>query len=318
MSKPLDHENVSASLPAFLEGTLDPVDADAIEQHLASCPECSQEVAGLRFLLPPDKEGLTSSERTALEHRVMAGIAEAPTDAPVVELQPRRGVGARLAQVLGAAAAIAVFGTLLYLGSTMGGADDVESAGTASEAEDGRLDDRRSPDRGRSRPAAIAAGTAPSQEQATDATAGGGGSSPRSAPQPTFAIADEPYTAAGLQKLGESSIASVTFANSYSAQHASRRNRLLEQLVAAAEATSGSIISSQVEECGTQVLATDDPTIPTFGGVGELDGQPVLVLGFAWTRERSGPLDRYMVWAWERGSCSTAVEFVDGRIEAAD
>lgn len=323
MSKPLDNEHVSGALPAFLDGTLDSADAASVEEHLSACEECAQEAAGLKFLRAPSEGGLTSSERTALEHRVMAGIAEDPSEAPVVELRPRKSVGARVAQVLGAAAAIAVFGTLLYMGSTIGGGDGAdESAGTALEAENGDREGRRNGDRNRSRPAAIAADSAASKEESTAATAGdasgGAGSSFKGAPDPRFEVAEDPYTSADLQKLGESSLASVTFASYYSADDAEGRYTLLEELVAAAEATSGSTVSSQVEECGSQVLDTEDPTIPTFGAIGELDGETALVLGFAWTRTRSGPLDRYMVWAWEKGSCSATLDFVDGRIETAD
>ncbi|MBW3594112.1 MAG: hypothetical protein KY391_00930, partial [Actinobacteria bacterium] len=123
---------------------------------------------------------------------------------------------------------------------------------------------------------------------------------------------------ADLQKRGESSLESVSFAASYSAKDARGNRTLLEQLVDSARARAGDDVAAQVEDCAEQVLETSDPTIPTFGSVGKLDGQEVLVLGFAWTRRSSGPLDRYMVWAWERGSCDVAVDFVEGRIETAN
>jgi hypothetical protein len=111
-------------------------------------------------------------------------------------------------------------------------------------------------------------------------------------PRPAFVVADEPYTAARLQKLGESSLASVTFANYYTSSDADGRNTLLEQLVASAENSAGSTVADQVEECAAQVLETEDPTIPTFGAVGELDDRAVLVLGFAWSRSSSKPPTR--------------------------
>jgi len=89
-------------------------------------------------------------------------------------------------------------------------------------------------------------------------------------------------------------------------------------LVEKARASSGDEVADQVDRCASQVLETSDPTVPTFGMLGNLDGREVLVLGFATTRARTGPLDRYLVWAWERGSCDVAVDFVEGKIETAN
>jgi hypothetical protein len=291
-----------------------------VEEHLATCEDCRLEAAAVKALRAPTVSRLTDKERLALEHKVMAGIAD-DTPATVTELQPRTKVGARIAQVMGAAAAIAVFATLLYLGSSMGGddsADESGAAGDAIEQAESSLEDRD--EKRAKRPQPIAA--ADSADAGTGAAGGNAAgedaaASYKSAPDPRFTVADEPYTSSDLQKLGESSLASVTFAHYYTARDADGRDALLDQLVAAAEASSGSEVSSQVYECGLQVLDTEDPTIPTFGALAEVDGAPVLVLGFVWSRAPSGPLDRYMVWAWERGDCATAVDFVDGRVETA-
>lgn len=323
MSKSFDHDRVSESLPAFLDGTLGDADALGVEEHLATCGDCRFEAAAVKALRAPAGSPLTDKERLALEHKVMAGIAgDAPTT--VTELRPRTKTGARIAQVMGAAAAIAVFATLLYLGSSMGGDDSVEDtggAGDAIEQAEADLEDRdeeRAMER--SQPDSLAADSsaeAGSAGAGTDTGSGDAGTSYKSPPDPRFTVADEPYTSSDLQKLGESSLASVTFAHYYTARDADGRDALLDQLVAAAEASSGSEVSSQVYECGLQVLDTEDPTIPTFGRLAEVDGTPVLVLGFVWSRSSTGPLDRYMVWAWERGDCATAVDFVDGRVETA-
>ena len=321
MTESFDHDRVSELLPAFLDGTLTEADARAIATHLETCEDCRSEETALKVFRAAPVEPLTSSERLALEHKVMAGIAgDGP--APVTEL-PRRRAGARVAQALGAAALVAAIATFFYLGGGMGSGDD-ESASTGGDTaevaqeEGGALRDR---DRrkAKNRTSAGTAAAAPELGAAANDGAGGGSgeSSFKAPPEPDFTVEDDPFTAAGLQKLGESSLASVRFANYYSPNDAENRNTLLEQLVSSAEAASGSSVAAQVDECGTQVLDTEDPTIPTFGALGELDGQPVLVLGFAFTRQSSGTLDRYMVWAWEEGSCSTAVDFVEGRIETA-
>jgi anti-sigma factor RsiW len=322
MTESFDHDRVSELLPAFLDGTLTEADTRAIAGHLDTCEDCRSEATALRALRAP-VEPLTSSERLALEHKVMAGIAgDAP--APVTELPRRRAVGARVAQALGAAALVAAIGTFFYLGGGMGSGDDEsaseggDTVGVAQEESEALRDqDGR---RGKDRVAADAAAPEAGNSEALGSGAGGSAdteSSFKAAPEPDFTVEDDPFTAAGLQKLGESSLASVRFANYYSADDAESRNTLLEQLVSSAEAASDASVAAQVDECGAQVLDTEDPTIPTFGALGELDGQPVLVLGFAFTRQSSGTLDRYMVWAWEEGSCSTAVDFVEGRIETA-
>ena len=322
MSNSFDHDRVSESLPAFLDGTLGEADARLVEEHLATCEDCRLEAAAVKALRAPVVSPLTDKERLALEHKVMAGIA-GDSPATVTELQPRTKMAARFAQVMGAAAAIAVFATLLYLGSSMGGGDSAEESGAdgdAIEQAESSLEDRDEKRARRSQPDSLAA------DSAADAGTGGAGanataedaeSSYKAAPDPRFTVADEPYTSSDLQKLGESSLASVTFAHYYTARDADGRDALLDQLVAAADASSGSEVSSQVYECGLQVLDTEDATIPTFGALGEVDGTPVLVLGFVWSRTSTGPLDRYMVWAWERGDCATAVDFVDGRVETA-
>lgn len=319
MRESFDHDRVSESLPAFLDGTLGEADARLVEEHLATCEDCRLEASAVNALRAPTVSLLTDKERLSLEHKVMAGIAD-DRPATVTELQPRTKVGARIAQVMGAAAAIAVFGTLLYLGSSMGGGDsaDEPAVGTAIEQAESSLEDRSEERAKRSEPIAAAdsanAGTGTDGGEAASEDAQ---TSYKSAPDPRFTVVDEPYTSSDLQKLGESSLASVTFAHYYTARDADGRGALLDQLVAAAEASSGSEVSTQVYECGLQVLDTEDPTIPTFGALAEVDGTPVLVLGFVWSRATSGPLNRYMVWAWERGDCATAVDFVDGRVETA-
>lgn len=309
-----DHEQLSDLLPALLDGRLAPAEAAELEAHLAGCDQCRAERRGLELLRAEPGEGLTAGERAALERGVMAGIAGEPEVATVVPFEPRRRFGARVAGTLGAAAVIALFATFVYFGIS-GGGDDDESGGESParvEQESGGADfaeeDRayENGDGGVDEEAGAAVG---------DTTAG----TALAAPTPRFVVEDEPLTGADLQKRGESSLASVRFATAYRANSSVDDGRsLLEQLVDSAHAAAGPEVAEQVEECASQVLDTQDPTIPTFGSVGELDGREVLVLGFAWSRKSSGPLNRYMVWAWERGDCDVAVDFIDGKIETAN
>lgn len=322
MNPPFDHDRVSESLSAFLDGSLPRAEAELVQEHLATCERCRAEAAVATSLRDGPDEPLTSSERLALEHRVMAGIAD-DAPAPVATLAPRSRVGSRVAQVLGAAAAVAVIGTLFYFGSTMSGGSDEEAGGDTAAIEEEAPEDRRARDKERNQPIAAAAQDAAEEGTSSKASGegGGGGAGGTEAlgaqPNPRFVVAEDPFTPERLQKLGESSLDSVRFASFYSTADADARNTLLEQLVESARDVAGEDAARQVDECGAQVLDTQDPTIPTFGYQGELGGKDVLVLGFAWSRSRTGALDRYMVWAWERGSCATAVDFVDGRIETA-
>ena len=319
MDKPIDHQRCSELLPGFLSGALSAPEIAAVDEHLSACEECRAERRALEILAAPDDEPLTARERSALESGVMAGIAKETGERPiVVPLERKKPIGQRVAQVLGAAATIAVLASLVYFGTLSGGDDDTAggSGETASVeeleapvADAGKAKGRRSGAGGGSAGSDTSQGTL---EAASGDTATG---TSFKAPTPTFSVDGDPYTSGELQKRGESSLASVTFANAYSANDASGRLALLDQLVEAARAQAGDEVAEQVERCGAQVLDTQDPTIPTFGSIGELDGRDVLVLGFAWTRSSSGPLDLYMVWAWERGSCEVAVDFIDGRIE---
>lgn len=322
MTEDRDHLELSERLPALLDGTLPSEDAADVEAHIAACDECRAELRGLELLRSGQSEALSATERGTLERGVMAGIAGEPEEATVTPLEPRRRAAARVAGVLGAAAVVVALGTFMYLGSS--GGDDESALGGADTAqvenEEGAVEDRRAAedaDRKANGGGGAAAQGEAGTEAASDAAAA---TTALKAPTPKFRVEDEPLTAADLQKRGESSLESVTFAASYSADDADRdgSRTLLEQLVEAADEAAGNTVGDQVEECAEQVLDTRDPTIPTFGSVGELDGQEVLVLGFAWSRTSSGPLDRYMVWAWERGSCDVAVDFVDGKIETAN
>ena len=322
MDKPIDHQTVSEHLPALLSGELNASDASALEEHISTCEQCRTEMQVLELLqATPPEESLTAMERAALERGVMAGISEETGEHAVVPMRKRTPVGQRFAQVLGAAATIAVLATLVYFGTGGGGGEDSAQSGpegttAAREApEESRRGGDRMTNKARGTAGGGSAGSTTTQDAAMESAAGDSATGFKAAPRPTFRVEDDPQTASELQKRGESSIESVTFANYYSANDAGQRLALLDQLVDAARTKAGDEVAGQVEQCGGQVLDTEDPTIPTFGSIGRLNGRDVLILGFVWTRSSPGAFDRYMVWAWERGSCDVAVDFIEGRIE---
>ena len=320
---PIDHDRCSELLPRYLAGDLDRDETAAMEEHLAACQACTSERVGLEALQATPVVALTPEERGALERGVMAGIGSDETDTVVTPLQSRAPIGARIAQALGAAAVVAVIATFAFFSLSGGGDDgmtlqdeagDIESAGRSSEgggeggSGSGRLGDNKSANKATEE---IAADTASGSQPEAAADQG------PAPPRPTFTVADDPYTSEELEKLGESSLASVTFAHYYSAGDAENRSTLLEQLVDAARRQAGAGVADQVENCGEQVLDSEEAIVPTFGAVGELGDRNAVILGFAWTTGRRS-LDRYMVWGWERGDCDVALEYIEGRIETAD
>ena len=313
------HEACSEQLAAFREGTLPDEGARVVADHLASCEECRSELRGLEGLAAEPGEALTIAERAALERGVMAGIAEETGEHAVVSFTPAAHRGRRWAGALGAAATVAVIASVAYFGATGGLDSPMMSGADSGEAQrelGGDSADRAGREGNTARADQAADDDVAMEAESGSSGAGAGGGA--GAPVPTFSVERRPLTGPDLQKRGESSLQSVRFAAFYSADDADGSRTLLEQLVDDASASAGADVADQVDRCASQVLETSDPTLPSFGTLGTLDGDEVLVLGFAWTRAKTGPLDRYMVWAWERGSCEVAVDFVEGKIETAN
>ena len=324
MNERIDHDRCSELLAAFHRGELEEREARAVADHLRGCDECRAESAAAALLMEPGTDApLSPAERSRIETSVMAAVSTAKPDTEnVVSLtQKRTPWGARMAQALGAAAVVALIATFAYLGLA-GGGDDSDGGADVASRSAAEVDDAEGK---------LSAQDEPVAEGAAADSAGGGGSGTTEsleaatgtttapnfkAPEPTFAIARR-LSANRLEKLGESGLGSVRFENAYRAADRDRDSNLLDILVDEAARVSGKEDAVQVEECATRVMETEDPVLPTFGLVGTLDDREVLVLGFSWTPRRSGPLDRYMVWAWERGDCDVTVDYIDGRIRGS-
>ena len=324
MTESIDHARCSELLASFHRGELGEQDARAVAGHLASCEECSVESAAVALLSKaPEDAVLTPAERTRMESSVMAAVSASDQDsATVVPISRKRvPIGARLAQALGAAAVVAVIATFAYLGLAGGGDDSDSGADTASrQAAELEADDKSAPEVAAAQDSAGsndagAGGTGEVLEAATGDSATTASTNFKT-PQPTFALG-RTLTSDRLERLGESGLESVRFAHAYRTTDRDRDTDLLDILVTEAARVSNDADAAQVRDCATRVMDTEDPVLPTFGLVGRLDEREVLVLGFAWTPKASGRLDRYMVWAWERGDCDVAVEYIDGRIRGS-
>ena len=310
----IDHDRCSELLVDFLEGKLSEDEQQAVADHLANCEPCNSERAGLASLLEGEPATLTPEERTRLETGVMSAIGESD-EGIVVPLKRRATFGSGAARFLGAAAAITVIGTFIYFGVAGSGGDD--GAGGSGDTAQTEFDAPVA-EEAAGQDAGAGGGTSRTKNKRGAASLGAAADSLRDAPSPTFVVSRDPYTSADLQKLGESSLPSVTFANAYRADDADSSATVLEQLVRLAEQSAGEDVADQVEECAGRVLGSEESILPTFGATGEVNGEAALVVGFAWTSRSRGSLDRYMVWAWEQGNCDVTLDYIEGRIETAN
>lgn len=306
MKNEMSHELCSELMPGLVRGDLEPATAARVEAHLATCAECRTEHSAVVALIGDQDDGLTEIEAASLQQRVAAVVAVS-----VAEPATSSRFGRRMVQVLSAAAAVGLFGGLLYLAATSGGLDSATNQVAGGGTEEAESGDTGGGGGGGSHGGRVANKALSAQDSSVpDATEG----ATAPIPAPAFTLESEPLSGARLERLGRSGLTNVTYANYYSPADARGAPSLLRALIDAARATSGTEYAEQIRSCGEQVLESEDAILPTFAMVGELDGREVLVIGFIWS-DRGKELDHYMVWAWERGSCATAVEYVDGVVE---
>lgn len=287
-----DHERFSELLAPYLKGELAAPEAAEVDAHLTSCSECRGERAGLAALLAAEPAHLTDAER--------ASLADAVAAAASVQAGRSHGRGstaraARLGRALGVAASIALLvGGLAYVG-LQGGEDAGTGAASGVAAEDeggeeaGGLEDadQAKPKRAR-KEAVTSAGQA--AEGAAGATADELAAVP---PEPRFDASAGRITRRKLVELGRDGALFRSFTRSFDVADARRlRQDYVERLVRAAPESA----AEAVTECSEIVFAGEgDNALTTYGAVGTEAGEPVLVLGFAFSGEEAGPLDRKSV-----------------------
>lgn len=297
MREPIDHERCSELLAPFVRHELDPDLAAEVATHLQTCPECSQERIALEALLPGDVSPLTELERAGLRRIVLAEAVPLPEQGPGEAATAPPSRGARLYQVLAAAAVFALIGGFAYLGlgGGMGGGDSAESGSSSS-------DESRGADR--EGPLPVAEDNAESAVQGTSSGAGAAGSSLEArmpAPSPTFVadlgLVDEKR----LDKLGRSGLPLVMFSRAYRTDDvAQRQTRFIERVADQAPTARG----DDIRTCGGGITQQFPNTLLAYAALAEFENRgDILVLAFAWTDEEAGPLERSMVWAWSIGDC---------------
>jgi hypothetical protein len=284
MRSPLDHEQCSALLRAYLAGEAGEA-APAVEEHLEQCEQCSAEVAVIKMMLIP-VEPPTSAERTRLRAGVMraAHSRRAASDqqpaAPARHEPPARTPW-RFLTALGAAMVLVIaVATMGRLMGTSGGGS--ASGGGGSNAPRGALSQTRTPG-GAAEP--NGAGT-PGQNEAKPGAV-------TSVPTPRFggSVGSVDQAAAHASTLVSG------FARTYSGSQIPRlAPTFQERMVRAAPPE----LSPQVRLCAGLV---GDHALPVYGATTTVGGRRALVLIFASPAAPGGPLTQERLYAWPIGSC---------------
>jgi hypothetical protein len=287
-----DHTRYSELLGDYVRAQLPAAEAEALELHLQTCEECRAETAALHALAV-EPEPLSELERARLRSQVVSARSPAPR---------RRSFWGRVAPALSAAALIVLVAIGVYQGfSSRGGGDDTADTAAPRPAAEGG---------GAGQDAATGL---ESTVEAKDATAS---TLRATASQPEFALAAGSFTLDDLRRFGRDSDLFKGFTG-YTVSDARRnRGKFLARLEKLAPASQ---IRAQVQECADQVFAgVDSPLLPAYGAIGSLvqnkSEEPALVLGFAYVREGSGPLNAFQLWVWPRGDCDSPIGYTAAKI----
>lgn len=298
MNEPEEHP--TSLLLAYVRGELEDDDARAIQDHLDGCRRCADEEGGARMLILDPGSELNDLERARLHHAVIA----ATTESRAIHGNP---FARRLAPYLGTAAVLALLAVGILVVDPAG--DDAAGPESGVEAEMDAGPPALDED-GARRLNVESQDEAATEELGEDAS-GAFVTGQSAGPTPHFEPAAGRMAAADLDRLGRSSEPFSAFARAYEADAAPVvQPTVLEQLTNRFPAREKEVVRA----CARQVLRTRT-AIPVYGGYGSLDGEEVLLLGFAWTPGTSGALDRFMVWAWPRGSCESPLVYRFGWID---
>jgi hypothetical protein len=313
-------------LAPYVRGELGAPEAERVRQHIARCRDCAAELAAISALVgSPEPPALNDLERRSLHRGVFEELQVAGSPA-------RRGLGARIAPALGAAAllAVLVFGGAQVLQGGLSGGDDAESsAGVAADSDDGAAGEG---------PLGLPASERTALSAQDGASSGSGYEDEAPAPEPALGdettgrteeaasqggdaggemlyAGGEPYFEPGRRTLTREALRHLgSQRDPFDAFRAllTLRQVGLRDPLARALATS-SFEPRLVRRCIRVVHLSADPrALPAYGAIGDFEGSDVLVLGFA-TGTSSRP-DLYDIWVWPFGDCTSPIARLRGRI----
>lgn len=309
----MTHERCSELLHAHARGELERDLDDRVRAHLAACGECRAEERAVAALAAP-APAMDEFERARLHRSLTQELFSAPANADVAGAAGPRSWRRWIAPAAGAAALVAGIAFVGLAGGLSGsdeetggsglsrvgapardadGADELESesdAGAGGSGSGGGV-------AGRPEPAAEAG-----QAESRAGLADGG-------PAPEFDGDAGTLTTRALSETGRSGDVFTSFAATYTAADV---EGLAEDFVGRLARSAGEA-GADVRACGG-TLPDDATILPAYGALGEYAGEDVLVIGFV-TTESGGPLDRYLMWIWARGSCAQPIDTLVGGID---
>ena len=294
-----EHERCSEALTGYLDASLEDDEAVWVTDHLDTCPECRAEMAGLQALRGSE-ESLTEVDRARLHRDVLHELG-LMTGAPAARPSPW---GVRAAQLLGAAATVALLlGGLVYLGGNLGGGDDADMGG-AGDGADALQDAESDAGRTTAEESGAAGGAAPQSEALSKDVP---------PPEATYQAHLGTVGDRALKQTGRRSRPFTAFpTNVEVGAVAEYRKPFLDDLVAQAPDE----VTDQLRECATEVLAQVPTAVATYAAPADYGDPPraVLIIGFAYSFTEQGFLDQYQMWIYPRGSCDFPTNYIGGRI----
>ena len=284
----ITHELCSELLGPYSTGDLEDAARADVDAHLAACPDCRRELAGLTALRAGEIEPMTGPEREVITAAVRAAVLDGARPAWSERW------GRRMAPALGAAAlvAIAVIGYVSFQAEE----SDLPAAGTTTRDEDQATDstvqDAEAETLGTSNEAGVPEADA-AQSQDMQIKAG------------TDAIAPQ-RSAAAIAVVVEEGFAHTPFTPDLFAPRDARTTKnagagsgaMTDRFLYAADDPA---LQSRVEECARTVTETSPyPLTPTYAA--HFPDDDILVLGFVWRDEVSGALN-FELRGWRGDSC---------------
>jgi hypothetical protein len=298
MKNAMDHERCSELLLPYLKGELEEADREQVDRHLRSCGTCTEEKSAIERLLAVEASPMTAGERRSLHGAVADRLPSTTPDREVVST-PARGARwfGRTAPALGAVALIAL--AVVFATSLLSGEGDEGEGGSAITGPRERLQGEADGTEGGGAGGVAPQGAAPDEEKDTAERA-----------VPHFERGAKDITRSALSKLPESEpafdvVAGVT---------RSKAGTLQTNYASALSDQAPPDTRAQVRECSESVAASQGAVVPTYGAEGEYRGKDALLVGFV-AGSNGGPLNRYMLWLWPKGSCDVPLEYLSGPLK---
>jgi hypothetical protein len=323
MTTDIGHERCSELLLHYERGKLSAPEADAVERHLGTCSRCSQERAGLAMLIDDDVEPLSASERSHLHAALAEEMRRSrETEARLARPHPRPSLWSRITsggagRLVGVAATLLVLVGAVVFGPRLIGGNGVQEA--ASGGAGAEVEVQGGPD------PVFAAPVLPSAPEAIP-EAGQARDLPDEAEEAGRAQLASPDELDSVQKLGAFASTSkpfTTFATAFGAEDvAALRDLYVDKL---AQKAGRALETLSLDPSPAEVIRTcaqlaieesPNPLLPAYATYAPVEGIDSLVLGFVYSEDGEGPVDRYTVLAWPGADCDAAPTFVSGDIAA--